>query len=236
MILILVSAILVLRTPQNNNGSNTSEAAPKNDPQKVTIYYTNYGFNPNILSVPLASNVTVKNISDGPLLVKTIYGQNNPDLELGNIAKGESKTFTMAHEGVWQYEGNSNPEIRGLIQTGPLTPDLRAQQPALSATSPSPVKDGKVVIKYDDFGFVPNQITVPVGTTVTVVNLSDDTQPGPMYFRKRPGQASSNPDLNLGIIEKQQQKSFTLTTKGTWQYEHAYQAPFGKGFGQITAY
>ena len=74
-----------------------------------------------------------------------------------------------------------------------------------------------IQINYDDYGFSPNIVTVPVGTQVVVANLATD---GPMIFTEVPNQPSSNPALELGTINMGQQRSFVLTEKGTWQFQN----------------
>lgn len=74
-----------------------------------------------------------------------------------------------------------------------------------------------MTINYDDYGFSPNIVIVPVGTKVMVANIATD---GPMVFTEVPNQPSSNPALELGTIAMGQQKSFVLTEKGTWQFQN----------------
>ncbi len=78
-----------------------------------------------------------------------------------------------------------------------------------------------ITILYNNYGFDPNTVNVPVGTTVFVKNSATD---GPMVFNELPHQSSPNPELNLGIIEMGQEKSFTLTIKGTWQFQNGNEA------------
>ena len=60
-------------------------------------------------------------------------------------------------------------------------------------------------------------VNVSVGTTVIVKNTATD---GPMVFKELPYQAHRNPELNLGIIEMGQEKSFVATIKGSWQFQN----------------
>lgn len=195
----------------------------------ITIYYDNYGFDPNELTVPVGSHVAVKNISSQEMLTfNSIPNQPNAILDLGQIAKNQSKAFIMSRAGVWQFEANNQPEIRGEIGTGRLSitpaiyPDAR-------------IHNNPVSISYDDYGFMPNEVSVPVGTTVTLTNNSTNTQPGPSLFQEGPGSTAANPALNIGSLQKQRSKSFTLNTRGTWILENAYQ-PAGKNLAQITSY
>lgn len=199
-------------------------------PKNVTIYFDNYGFDPNILHVPIGTRVNVKNISTtGSLLFEALEGQPNQNvaLNLGSIAENQSKSFRVTRPGVWQYEGNDNPSIRGLIGTAAnssLTPGI---YPNAKITS------GNLFIKYDDYGFMPNEINVPVGTRITLKNVTDNTQPGVSTFEQSSG--PPNPSLNVGPLNKQQSAAFYLTTKGSWLLSDIDQ-PTAKAQAQISAY
>ncbi len=85
---------------------------------------------------------------------------------------------------------------------------------AMPAITPAPKT---VTITYDNYGFSPNIVKVPVGTTVIVVNKASD---GAIVFRELTSNPSPNPELNLGMINMGQQKSFVVTKKGTWQFQN----------------
>ena len=198
----------------------------------VIIYFNKFGFDPNELTVPIGTTVTVDNTTtDIPLDFEALYGQTNQNtsLNLGAIPPGASKNFQVAKKGVWQYEGNHNPSIRGEIGTGPLTANLAQLYPD------PPITGGQITVTWDDFGFEPNTVSVPIGTTFSVHNISTFTQPGPMRFDEAAAQTNNNPDINLGVIAKQQTASNVLTHPGTWVFENAYQ-PAAKGQGQLTVY
>ncbi len=89
-----------------------------------------------------------------------------------------------------------------------------SKPPVLSKVTPTPQV---VIINYDNYGFDPNIVNVSVGTTVIVKNTATD---GPMVFKELPYQAHLNPELNLGIIEMGQEKSFVATIKGSWQFQN----------------
>lgn len=212
-----------VRTALNKSSTNISS-------QAVTIYFDNYGFDPNELTVPMGTVVEVKNISTlGALNFQPLYGQSNQNyaLSLGLIGEGQSKSFVVAKKGVWQYEGDNNPSLRGEIGEGDGSSYNYQQNPNATITSKS------LTLEYNDYGFIPNEITVPLGTKITFYNLTTNTQPGPMLFKQVPNQPSNNPALNLGVIYKQQHKSFIASSVGSWQFEDAYQ-PAAKGIGQLT--
>lgn len=81
--------------------------------------------------------------------------------------------------------------------------------------SPSPAKS--ITIDYNDYGFSPNIINVPLGTIIYVKNLATD---GSMVFQELPNQPL-NSELDLGTIQMNQEKSFTAQIKGSWQFYNA---------------
>lgn len=203
--------------------SNPSSAA--------TLYFDNYGFDQNDLKLPVGTKVTVKNISTkGPLDFEALPYQpdQNTDLNLGTINQGDSKSFTVARSGMWQYQGNGNPQFRGVIATAAKS----SYDPMLTPNTPITAHMFNVV--YDDYGFMPNEITVPVGTTIALRNGTDDTQPGVSHFAENRSDTPQNPALNLGIFQKQEVKTFKLTAKGSWQLENVDQ-PTEKALMRITA-
>lgn len=212
------------KPPATAKKVNTNMSAP-------TIYFDNYGFDPNILHVPIGTTVNVTNISTtGTLRFEALSGQPNQNyaLDLGTIGEGQTKSFTITRFGAWQYEGNHNPSLRGLIGSAAVSDYKPFMAPDASDTS------GAILIKYDDYGFMPNEIKVPVGTIVSLWNVTDKTQPGVSTFYQYPN-ASPNPVLNIGNLAKQQTKTFVLNTKGSWILENVNQ-PLDKGLARITAY
>lgn len=198
----------------------------------VTIYFDNFGFDPNEATVPLGSTVSFDNIStSGPLNVEAVGWYGNPvansPLNVGTIDEGQSKTITLSQSGVWQYQGDLNPSIRGEIGTGPLS-----VQPQMDPNAKITTKTLSMV--YDIYGFMPNEVTVPVGTTITLSNITNNSQPGASTFEEEPGQTPANPALDVGTLQKQQSASFFLTTPGSWTLEDIDQ-PLAKALSQITA-
>lgn len=71
-----------------------------------------------------------------------------------------------------------------------------------------------VIITYDTYGFTPNIIKIPVDTPLIITNTSK----GPMVFEGLPNQPNNIPQLNQGIIEVGQKKTFTIHHPGVWQF------------------
>ncbi len=198
----------------------------------VIIYFDNYGFDPNIATIPVGTLVTFKNISTkGSLTLAQVDWTGrfiyNTSLDLGVINEGQSKSFTINEDGVWQYEGNHNPSLRGEIAGGSTLSIQPYMYPNSTVTTSS------LNMQYNAYGFMPNEISVPAGTTIKLTNDVDKSQPGPSLFQESPADVIKNSELNIGLLQKKQSKSFVINTPGTYLLEDAYQ-PSAKGLAQIT--
>jgi plastocyanin len=72
-------------------------------------------------------------------------------------------------------------------------------------------------ITYSDSGYSPATITVKSGDTVAIKNTSShevqfDSDPHPVH--------TDDTDLNAGLVEPGQTKTFTVTQKGTFGYHN----------------
>lgn len=198
-------------------------------PVPVVLNFDNYGFDPNILHIPKGTTVIVKNISTkGSLLFESLTPQvpSHAFLDLGTIRQGQQKSFKVATSGVWQYEGNNIPSLRGVISTVNKPSFRPSMEPNASIKKPI------VHLVYDDYGFMPNEITVSPGTVVQLKNITDNTQPGVSAFEEQPGQVPY-PALNVGSLPKQSTAAMKLNRKGSWILENIDQ-PTLKALARIT--
>jgi plastocyanin len=105
--------------PTTNQSSDSSSRNNQNVPSSQnTITYDGNNFSPSTLTVKSGSTVTVKNMSSddlqfdsGPHPTHT----SNPELNIGLIAAGESKTFTVTKTGTFDYHNHLNPSQTGTI-------------------------------------------------------------------------------------------------------------------------
>jgi len=200
-------------------------------PYAYTIFFDNYGFDPNQLTVPIGTIVKIKNIANVTLNFQPLYGQPNQNdaLSLGDILPGQVKSFLADRKGIWQYEANHNPSIRGEIGVANNSTYSAQQLPDAM------IKYKIVDLIYDDYGFLPNELRVPLNTKIRLINQTTNTEPGVSNFEQVPGTEPINSSLNLGIIAKGQAKTFNLNTKGIWLLEDSYQ-PSSKAISQIEVY
>ena len=199
-------------------------ASPKQSPvlppNTVLVVFDKYGFEPNQFEVPVGTTVMVKNESSSQLKFEPLSGQPNQisGMYLGDIAVNASASFLLDTTGSWQFEANANPALRGNVtSTAAGQSSVSLNNNELPKYNPT---DHSLLLNYTDYGFLPNIVSVPVGTKVTVLNSTNE---GGMQFEELSSDSSKNPALNLGILEKGQSKTFTLTVKGNWHYENTWE-------------
>jgi plastocyanin len=84
----------------------------------VTITYSADGFSPTSATVSSGGTVTVKNTSSGNMqFASDPHPQHtdDPELNAGLIAAGQSKTFTVTKKGTFGYHDHLNPSMIGTI-------------------------------------------------------------------------------------------------------------------------
>lgn len=111
----------------NNTTSNQSQNTPANDnadqndanqSEGSTITYSSNGFSPSTLTVKAGSDITIKNTSSSPLDFESDphpQHTDNTELNVGTIASGQSKTFTVTTKVTWGYHNHLNPSDTGTI-------------------------------------------------------------------------------------------------------------------------
>jgi plastocyanin len=105
-------------TPENTNNQQSQSATPTEQTSTTTITYSNNSFSPAEVTVKSGGSVKVVNQSD-----QAIYFASdphpvhtaNPELNLGEVAAGQSKTFTVTKSGTWGYHNHYKPEVTGKI-------------------------------------------------------------------------------------------------------------------------
>lgn len=216
----------VVLAKNKQNDPSTSKQTSANS--GVSIVFDSYGFEPNQFRVPVGTKVTVKNESGASLLFQALPGQPNQldSLNLGNIAPNQSKSFTINKEGSWQFQANNNPALRGDVSgTAQNQSSARLTQSELPTYDPS---THTLLINYNDYGFLPNEVTVPAGTKITIKNSTNE---GGMDFEELSSDPTRDPALSLGLINKGQQRTFVLSNPGTYHYVNTWEKT---DMGEIT--
>ena len=104
-------------SPSSSASSSASPVSSTSDASTIT--FSDSGFSPSTITVKSGSTVTVKNSSastsldfdSDPHPVHT----DNPELNIGSIAPGSSKSFTVTKTGSWGYHNHLNPSQRGTL-------------------------------------------------------------------------------------------------------------------------
>ena len=101
--------------PTTTNGTDTTTDQTT---AGTTITYNGSSFSPATLTVKSGSNVTIKNDSDEPLQVQSDphpVHTDNPELNVGVVSPGQSKTFTVTAKGTWGYHNHLDSAEAGTI-------------------------------------------------------------------------------------------------------------------------
>jgi plastocyanin len=90
-----------------------------------------------------------------------------------------------------------------------VTPPVEATAPAEAEVEPPPAATAPVTIEMANFAFVPNEITVPVGTTVTWINKDS----GPQHSA-----TAADGSFDTGLFGASEEATNTFDTPGTYVY------------------
>ncbi len=127
--LIAASAVILAACTKNNaipsnstnSGGDKSSAAEQKSSDAMaagTITYADSGFSPASLTVKVGETITVKNTGTTPVSFNSDpHPQHTsfPELNLGRIGPGESKTVTLSSAKTYTYHNHLNPSQRGTI-------------------------------------------------------------------------------------------------------------------------
>lgn len=127
----------------------------------------------------------------------------------------------------------SNPDETKNTNTATVDESMTASQvretpPPPPPSTAAPSDTPEVTITYDGSNFSASATTMKAGGQVKVVNNSNktldfDSDPHPVH--------TDNAELNAGIINAGESKTFTITKTGTWGYHNHLNA---RQSGSIT--
>jgi plastocyanin len=84
----------------------------------TTITYSDNGFSPSTITIKAGSTVEVKNTSSRSVeLSSDPHPQHtdNPELNMGTLGSGKSKTITVSNAGTWGYHNHLDSSETGTI-------------------------------------------------------------------------------------------------------------------------
>ena len=105
-------------SPSKQQPSNTEPTSQQDYTKSVTIVYGENGFLKPTLEVDAGDTITVRNGSDSVLDFASDdhpTHQKQSELNIGEIAPGESKTFIMDTKGTWGYHNHENAAHTGIL-------------------------------------------------------------------------------------------------------------------------
>lgn len=95
------------------------EVAPSDGMGMVTVRYTNNGFEPSKLTVPVGTMVEFINQSDEEMWVASNMHPSHEILatfdQFKGAGKGQSYMYTFDKKGAWPYHDHINPALEGVI-------------------------------------------------------------------------------------------------------------------------
>lgn len=104
--------------PANNASDNSQPANNQSSPAAATITYSDSGFSPSKITVKSGDKVEIKNTSShsmqfdsNPHPVHT----DDPELNVGVVAAGQSMTFTVTTKGTFGYHNHLDSSQTGSI-------------------------------------------------------------------------------------------------------------------------
>ncbi len=103
-------------TPENSSTSIPQTSTPATSTNLIT--YTNTGFVPTTLTIKSGNQVSIKNDSSRELQFDSDPHPDhtdNPELNIGSIPGGETKTFTVNRTGTHGYHNHKNDSDRGTL-------------------------------------------------------------------------------------------------------------------------
>lgn len=108
---------------QNQTGQTQTQNDTSNQNQGTqnaadTITYSDNGFSPAQLNVSAGTTVTVKNTTSGDVEMDSDphpVHTDDTDLNVGLVAAGQSKTFTVTKKGTFGYHNHLDPSQQAKI-------------------------------------------------------------------------------------------------------------------------
>lgn len=164
------------------------------------------GFSPGDVTVDLGALVTFVNADDDP------HTATGSSFDTGIIQPGALVTVTLDTPGTLRYACLIHPEMTGTVVVrdadGNL-PGLGATPAASPGATPATAGGTSETVAIQDFAFVPPELTVPAGTTVTWDNA--DTAPHTATAEDR--------GFDTGRIDAGASGSATFDRPGTFAYQ-----------------
>ncbi len=191
--------------PADDDGTATPGVPGCTVTGSITIRINESGFNPASATISPGTRVTWTNTGTDRHRVRDA-GHNLFDS--GDFYPGQSFSYVFCAAGLYPYE-DARSNATGVITVDgpPGTPQTTGTPQATGTPGSGPFQ----VNIFDDDGFSPANLTIPVGSTVRWTNYDGDTHT-----------ATSPGNFNSGDIRTGQSWEFTFTSPGTFNYFCGY--------------
>lgn len=105
-------------TTKSSNTSASSETTNPSANVAATINFSDSGFSPAVTTVKVGDTVQITNTSSQVLQFDSDphpVHSDEPELNVGTVAAGQSKTFTVTKAGHWGFHDHLNPSMTGTL-------------------------------------------------------------------------------------------------------------------------
>ena len=103
---------------QSGGGANPSDSSSQSASVAATITYTDNGFEPKQSTVKSGDTVRISNNTQSPMSLDSDPHPTHtiqPELNVGDVEPGQSKTFVITKVGTWGFHNHDNPSHTGSI-------------------------------------------------------------------------------------------------------------------------
>jgi plastocyanin len=161
------------------------------------------GFGPGTITIDAGGSVTWVNLDDDP------HTATGADFDTGILQPGDLATVTFNEPGRFPYSCELHPVMTGTVEVRDASGAVPGATPqATPAASPQAGSADVTEVGIDNLAFIPDDVTVPVGTTVRWTNL--ETIPHTVR--------SSTGEFDSGIMQQGDTFEYTFDTDGVFDY------------------
>ena len=193
----------------------TPQATPTSTGGNASVTIQASSYQPQNVSIPVGNSVTWTNLDS---YAHTVTSPGNFDS--GSMGQGATYTRAFTSVGTFNYICAFHQGMTGSVTVTnggggtpvPTSPPAATNTPAPTNTAgPTSTPGGPTQVDILNFAFVPQNLTVSVGTTVRWTNLD-----------AYPHTVTSAGNFDSGMLNQNQSYSFTFNAPGTYDYVCAY--------------
>ncbi|MBV8086257.1 MAG: hypothetical protein JO247_15735 [Chloroflexi bacterium] len=182
----------------------------------ASITISDSGFSTHAVTITIGGTVNVVN-SGQQVHTLTTSGTAPMILDTGGLSNAQSHSFVMTLLGTYQFSSSTdclNGNVNPAFDCTTVNTITVTTAPPGSTNLTTPSIGSILVYIHDDTGFDPTTRTVPVGSTVTWLNLGQNAH-------SVQSDAGVNPPFDSGGISEGGTFSVTFSQPGTYGYHSA---------------